>query len=316
MKQRISIIAFFIIVLILSGLKVADNEYLAIDKKALQLPDSLTKTTQGIANYVMANFETDNEKTRAIFIWLTTNIQYDVENMFILNFYEKKEDKIKKSLETRKGICENYAILFSDICIKAGIKSFVVEGYTKQNDSVDFVPHAWCAAFVDNSWYLFDPTWASGYIHSGTFYKKINTNYFKVGPATYIKSHIPFDYLWQFLNYPVTNQEFYEGKTDQNNTKPFFSFTDSIQEFEKQNYTAQLQSTAYRIEKNGIKNSLIFDRLQYIKAELKNERKNNAINLYNTAVNDFNAGINGFNHYINYRNKQLNRKKQMLRSKP
>lgn len=52
--------------------------------------------------------------------------------MFAINFYEKKEDKIAKPLKTRKGICENYASLFTDICIKSGLKSFVIEGYTSK----------------------------------------------------------------------------------------------------------------------------------------------------------------------------------------
>ena len=36
--------------------------------------------------------------------------------MYALNFYEKKEDKIAKVLKNRKGICENYAALFTEIC--------------------------------------------------------------------------------------------------------------------------------------------------------------------------------------------------------
>ncbi len=32
----------------------------------------------------------------------------------------------------------------------------------------------------------------------------------------------------------------------------------------------QLYSVAYRIEKNGLKNSLVFDRLQHIKLEIEN----------------------------------------------
>lgn len=51
--------------------------------------------------------------------------------MYAINYYEKKEDKIAKPLQTRQGICENYAALFTDICQKAGILAFVVEGYVK-----------------------------------------------------------------------------------------------------------------------------------------------------------------------------------------
>jgi hypothetical protein len=281
------------------------NEFSAVDKKALQLPDSLTKTTDQIANYITANFATDKDKSRAIFIWIASNIQYDIDNMFAINFYEKKEDKIAKPLSTRKGICENYASLYTDISMKSGIKSFVIEGYTKQNGFTDYIPHAWCASLIDSSWFLFDPTWGSGYVNGGKFFKKINNNFYKVNPEIFIKSHIPFDYLWQFLNYPVTNQEFYEGKTQQNITKSYFNFNDTIQEYEKLNHIDQLISSAYRVEKNGVKNSLVFNRLHYLKLEIENDRQTEIINLYNSAIADYNEGINGFNDFINYRNKQF-----------
>jgi hypothetical protein len=291
------------------GQKSTKNLYTQVDKKALQLPDSLTTTTSQIANYINSNFVTDEEKCRAIFVWVASNIQYDIDNMYAMNFYEKQEEKIAKSLKTKKGICINYASLFTDICVKSGLKSVIVEGYTKQNGFTDYIPHAWSAALIDSSWFLFDPTWGSGYVSNGKFNKKINNEYFKASPTTIIKSHIPFDYLWQFLNYPITNQEFYEGSTIQNKTKPFFNFNDTIQFYEKQNHIDQLIFTAHRIEKNGIKNSMIFDRLQHLRMEIENDKQNKIINLYNSAAADYNEGVNSFNEFINYRNKQFTPKK-------
>lgn len=305
MKQIKFILFLLLITQAVFAQKKIVSEYSIIDKKALQLPDSLTKSTVGIASYITANFKTDKEKSRAIFIWVASNIRYDIDNMFAINFYEKKEDKIAKVLKTRKGICENYALLFTDICLKSGIKSVVIEGYTKQNGKVDTIPHAWCAAILDGSWFLFDPTWGSGYVNGNKFFKKINNEYYKVDPLSLIKSHIPFDYLWQFLNYPITNQEFYQGKTQQNKTKTFFNFKDSIQVYEKQNHTDQLISASYRVEKNGVKNSLIFDKLQHLKLESENDKQNKTVNLYNLAIIDYNEGINKFNDFINYRNKQF-----------
>jgi len=285
--------------------KAPVNIFESIDRKALQLPESLTTSTDGIAGYISTNFNKDKDKTRAIFVWVATNIQYDVDNMFAMNFYEKKEDKISKALKTRKGICENYAALFNDICFKSGIKSFIIEGYTKQNGFTDYIPHAWCAALVDSSWYLFDPTWGSGYINGGKFFRKINNDFYMASPAVLIKSHIPFDYLWQFLNYPITNQEFYEGRAQENRSKPYFNYVDSIKVYENKNNIDQKISAAYRIEKNGVKNSMIFDRLQHIKLEIENDRQTKIMNLYNSAVADYNEGINDFNEFINFRNRQF-----------
>lgn len=305
MKQIALIITLIFCTTALTAQKNAVNEFAAIDKKALQLPDSLSANTQSIANYITANFKTDKEKSRAIFIWIASNIEYDIENMFALNFYESNNDKIDRALKTKRGICENYAALFNDICQRSGIKSFVIEGYTKQNGFTDYIPHAWCAALVDNAWYMFDPTWGSGYISNKKFYKQINNLYYKTNPAVLIKSHMPFDPLWQFLNYPITNQEFYDAKTQENKLKPFFNFPDSINLYEKQEYIDQLVSAAARIEKNGLKNSLLFDRLQHIKLEIENIRQNKIVALYNGAAADYNEGINAYNTYTQYWNKQF-----------
>ena len=312
MKQIKFIIILILLTQTLEAQKTVVNEFSAIDKKSLELPVSMTTTTKDISTYITTNFKTDKERIRAIFIWVAANIQYDIDNMFALNFYEKREDKIAKALNTRKGICENYAALFNEICLNSGIKSFVIEGYTKQNGFADYIPHAWCSALIEGSWFMFDPTWGSGYISNGKFYKKINNGYFKANPAALIKSHMPFDMLWQFLNYPVTNQEFYERKTIQNKSKSFFNYIDSLKIYESQKNIEQLIASARRIEKNGVKNSLIYDRLQHIKLaienikiETENDRQNKAVNLYNAAAVDYNNAINEFNIFIQYRNKQF-----------
>ena len=306
MKQLTISIILILITSVLSAQKIIVNEYLSIDKKAIKIPDSLTITTKGIADYINTNFKTDKEKVRAIFIWVASSIEYDIANIYAINFYETKENKINKALKTKKGICENYAALFTDIATGCGITSYIIEGYTKQNGFTDYIPHAWCAAYVDSAWYMFDPTWGSGYLNGGKFYKKINNEYFKTLPSTLIKSHIPFDYLWQFLNYPVTNQEFYEGRITANKAKPFFNYADSITLHESKNHIEQLISAAYRIEKNGLKNAMIFDRLQHIKVELENDRVNTSTNLYNVAIVYYNESIRNINNFIQYRNKQFN----------
>jgi transglutaminase/protease-like cytokinesis protein 3 len=281
------------------------NEFEAIDNKVLQLPNSQTKTTDDISDYIKANFKTDSAKTRAIFFWIATNIKYDIGNMFKINANEKEEEKISKPLKSRKGICENYAALFNELCIKSGVNSYVIEGYTKQNGFADYISHAWCAALIDGTWYLFDPTWGSGYINGGKFHQKINNFYFMAKPSVLIKSHMPFDYLWQFLEYPITNQEFYERKTSQKKSKSYFNYNDSIRVYKNQDTIDQLASSAFRIERNGVMNALIFDKLQQIKMKIENYKKN----IYNSAVSDYNDAVNKYNDYINYKNDQFTPKK-------
>jgi hypothetical protein len=298
MKLTTLVLIILLFAEIASAQKSSVNLYAAIDKKALQIPDSLTTTSGSIASYMSSIFTSDKDKTRAIWIWVATNISYDIENMFAINFYEKKEEKIAKPLATRKGICENYAFLFNDICLKAGIKSFVIDGYVKQSSYTSFLPHAWCSALIDSTWYMFDPTWGAGYADGNKFYKKINNDYYKVNPAKLIESHMPFDYLWQFLNYPVTRDEFTDGKTQINKSKPFFNYKDSIADYEKQSEAEQMIASVQRIEKNGLKNSLVFDRLQHTKYNIE-------IASYNKAIFEYNEGINKLNDFITYRNNQF-----------
>ena len=152
--------------------------------------------------------------------------------MYAINYYEKKEDKIAKPLQTRQGICENYAVLFTDICEKAGIPAFEVMGYVRLNNQVQDISHAWCVAKIDANWYLFDPTWAAGYIINGAFVPKINNIYYKAIPSNFIM--MPFDPLWQLLYHPVSFTDFNKGIVKEDSGKAFFNFPDSIAVFEKQ----------------------------------------------------------------------------------
>jgi hypothetical protein len=279
------------------------------DKIALQIPDSLTSTTGNIAKYINSNFSSQKDKSRAIFIWIAKNVKYDIDNMFAINFYQNPEEIVDKVMSTRKGICMHYAELFHDLAIKVGIKSFVISGYTKQNGFVDYIPHAWCAALVDSSWYLFDPTWGSGYIQNAKFVSGVNNSYFMAKPEQIVKSHIPFDPLWQFLNFPITNQEFYEGKFQVNKSKPFFNFQDTLEVYERESDIDRLKSSFKRIEANGVKNSLIFDRLEHIKREIDYYTNNMIVERFNSATNKYNEGIGQLNTFINYRNNQFVPKK-------
>lgn len=281
------------------------SAYAAIDPVALAMPDSLTHSTADMAAYINAHFQTAEEKLRAIFIWEATRISYDVDNMYAINFYEKQEEKVRKPLQTRKGICENYAALFNELCAKTGVTSFEVTGYTKQNGRADYLPHAWCVAQIDNAWYGFDPTFGAGYLQNNKFVAKVDNTWFKTAPRQFIKTHMPFDYLWQCLDHPVTYPAFIDGKTPLDAGAPSFAYADSIAAYAKATHREQMKAEVRRINANGTKNSLVFDRLQHVQLTLENEHQAEIVNLYNFAANRYNDAVNGFNTYINYYNKKF-----------
>lgn len=297
------ILAIYMLPLSTFSQNTLNVDFYEIDKKALDIPESMTQNTDLIAQYIQSNFNSEQEKVRATFVWVASNISYDTKYSY--NASENRDQKIRRSLLSRKGICENYAALFTEICNKIGIKSYVVEGYTKQNSVVSKQSHAWSASEIGGFWYLFDPTWGSGQIDNGKFIKKLNNRYFLQSPENFISSHMPFDFLWQFLDSPFTNQEFYDGKISVNLKKKNFNYREGLKEYENQEREAQLQSSVLRIEKNGPKNDLILKQLKYLKSALHNIEQNKIITQYNIAASHYNEALNRYNEFINFRNKQL-----------
>ena len=303
-KIRILIVLSIFIQMSYGQNKTVEN-FLSIDKKALQIPENQTATTDMISDYIKMNFKTEKERIRAIYIWIATNINYDIENMYSVDFNNSDSAKINRPLQTRKGVCANYSALFDALCVKVNIRSYIIDGYTKQNGIVDNSSHAWCAAFVEGSWFLFDPTWGSGYVSNGKYYKKLNNSYFLAKPSDFVRSHMPYDYLWQIMDYPVTNQEFIDGKTGQNKSKSYFNYKDSLEAYEKQDELTRQVASAERIEKNGIKHALIMNKLQYLKQNIENTVQNRFVGIYNSAVIDCNDGVVSLNAFIKSRNNQF-----------
>ena len=301
--KNIYLVLFFVISFLSFG--QVNTGYSLVDAKMAVIPASSTTSTDAIAKYINSNFKTETDKIRAVFYWTASNISYDVANMFAVNFNETEQEKIAKTLRTRKGVCIHYAVVFNELSQKTGIQSYIIDGYTKQNGKVGDLAHAWTAAKIDKKWYIFDPTWGSGYVNNGRFSKKINNYYFKADPTKIIASHIPFDYLWQFSNYPITNGEFYEGKIQINKNKKYFDFEKEIAKYNALSEADQLFASAERIEKNGLKNAMILERYEGKKQQLTYLRQNTNIEKLNAIVNEMNEAVVLLNDFIHYRNNKF-----------
>ena len=100
------VLTFFLLIGISVGLHTQkkNNEFAQVDKIALQIPDSLINSTKVISDYINSNFTNQTDKSRAIFIWITNNIQYDIDNMFAINFYQNVNEIIDRVLKTKKDL--------------------------------------------------------------------------------------------------------------------------------------------------------------------------------------------------------------------
>jgi hypothetical protein len=145
---------------------------------------------------------------------------------------------------------------------------------------------------------MIDPTWGAGYISDEQFVKKADPNQFMVDPNQFIKSHIPFDPLWQFLDYPLTKQDFRDKIYKSKTKDTYFNFEDSLKEYEKQNKYERLYHSIQRIEANGVCNYLVYDYLFHQKINYKEIDDK----VYNLAFRNYNDGIFLANEYVNYAN--------------
>ncbi|MEO6187580.1 MAG: transglutaminase domain-containing protein, partial [Ginsengibacter sp.] len=208
-------------------------------------------------------------------------------------------------MERKKGVCENFAAIFTDICQKSGLRAFFIEGYTKTNGSMDRSGHAWSAVNIDNKWNLYDPTWDAGFNSNGIFVNRTASNYFQVEPASFIETHMPFDPIFQFLDYPLSYDEFSKGFLKARNDTLYFNYTDSIVAYEKLNPLGKYTNAAIRIEKNGSPTQMTSTKLKQLRMEKEIIYQEEDADLYNSAIEDYKQAITNFKTYLNFRNNRF-----------
>ena len=280
---------------------ISYGQYEIVDKKMTQIPDSLTTSTTKIAAYISNNFKTPSDKIRAVFFWTASTISYDVVNMRNQDANQTEEFKIQKTLDSKKGVCMHYAAVFNDLANRVGVRTYVVEGYTKQFGKIASLGHSWCASQLEGSWLLFDPTWGSGYVLNQKYVKKLDNSFFKAEPSRFILTHMPFDYLWQFLANPITNNEFIGAKVDPKKAKIVCDFPTQIDRFDTLSQADKAFESAERIEKNGLLNKLIIDQYNFKKKDFTILKANKNIEKLNAVVTNYNEAIGMLNDFSRFR---------------
>jgi len=273
-------------------------EYSKIDKHAESVPPNLNNV-KDITLYLTKNLNSPTDKVRAIYYWMAHAIRYDISKMNSNLTYTDTQQLVDEVLRTRKGVCANYSALFNACCQSVGIQSYIIEGYTRQYDKISMLAHAWNAVYINGKFYNIDVTWAAGFVRGNVYTHQFRDVFFMIEPDEFIKTHIPFDPIWQFSNNPITHKEFESGDFSKLIRISNFHFVDSITVQNGLSLTEKLMRENQRILKYGITNSMIRTKVLQNKQEITTEE-------YNTAVKYFNEGIKKFNDYIRYRNKQFN----------
>lgn len=298
-KNRFLILVGF---LLLSILGFGQSDFSAIDERSKSVPDSLVAYND-IAVYLTDSLNTDVEKARALYVWIAHNIEYDLSRMNSSKRYLADQDIIDEVLKNRRGVCEHYSQLFLAMSKSVGLKSYLIRGYTRDvfGRIADY-SHAWNGIKIDSKYYLIDVTWASGYLLEGRYVNEFRDKYFLSLPQSFIKDHMPFDPIWQFIDNPINNGEFISRDFSKVDTTGGYAFRDSIRQYERYDELIRLETSNKRIINNGVKNKLIKRQVDENILQITNRR-------FNMAIDTLNYGIEAYNLYVTYKNKQFRRPK-------
>ncbi|MEO8852842.1 MAG: transglutaminase domain-containing protein [Ginsengibacter sp.] len=304
MKVMSLLIALICIVFSLSAQN--NTEETSATRKAI--PINKSQTSSEIADFINSHYQSEDQKVLAIYSWLVNNIQYDADSLHFVVLDEDNDQRVSYALRRRKGVCENFAAIFSDLCNKSGIPSFEISGFTKQGSSVANQAHMWCAAFVDNAWNLYDPTWDAVWMGNNNR----EYNYFKVSPAVFIQSHLPFDPLFQLLNYPSNYHDFVTGMEGRKDKLNYFNYLDSLKSYQKMDKISQYVSEESRINRMQFPSSKIDTKIKRLQFQAEVLSQDDDAALYNAAVEDYNKAIQDLNIFLTYRNNRFLPTKSML----
>ena len=275
--------------------------FTTVDSKILNLPAYNSGNLDSLSQLLTKDFSAQAEKVRAIYVWVANNISYDTQKYFsgrkkisALSGYEATEEAADNIIRSRKAVCEGYSNLVKALCIRAGIQCEVIEGIGRPHNEDDL--HAWNIINIDGEWKLLDVTWSAGAVDmkNKKYYKNFTDKFFLSDPGEYIKSHYPFDPIWQLLLHPVNRIEYEARKTISGDTT-VFNFNDSIYIYLRQDSISQLINASRRAYKYDPENKLAKQNFEMAKNYAASEKMRLASLAFHSGVNNYNECIDIIN---------------------
>lgn len=205
MKKSLSLL--FIFFLANCSTNYFSQKYIAIDNKLKSIEIKKYNSVQQLHNNIVLPSYSDGDKVYAIAKFITNNIEYGERAGNPLN-----------CINSREGVCQDYAELFIALCKLSNIENNFItgDGKTSAND-IGFYSsnHAWNIVRVNGKYQIYDLTWAAGTYDSKTksFNKQFNEQYFNANPEEFILNHFPDESKWQLLDKPLSKNEYINSPT-------------------------------------------------------------------------------------------------------
>ncbi|KAF6762989.1 kyphoscoliosis peptidase [Ephemerocybe angulata] len=183
------------------GVCIKCYDFSAVDHHASLFPKHNIQSLATLARDLTEPFQSETEKARAIYTWLSHNIIYDVQAFFSGNLqHATPESTVRSGL----AVCDGYAGLFMHLAKLAGIRQVSkVTGHGKGFGYAPLQPgqplpppelnHAWNRICLDDEWRLIDACWGAGNLNGSVWDQRLNPYWFTADATEFGKQHYPMD---------------------------------------------------------------------------------------------------------------------------
>ena len=298
-KSIICFISIWLCFTAFAQTNLTDLQKQKIYKQSVRCEEKYCKSYETLAKRVTIGLTSEEEKLYAIYVWIAENIKYDYTYAAQKFEYPDDDSMGEYALKLRQGVCSNYAHLFRLIAKSIGLKVFVVDGYSRPDHEILDQAHSWNVAQLRGKWYCFDVTWGSSRLINNKPQNDFSNKWFMVYPEEFLKSHMPFDPMWQLSFYPVSFEDF-ENKSFAGDQ--YFNFPDTISKFTNRSVYYQITNTLRRIQNNGKPNvstqlEVVHHNvnIRVLKYNFQIEKIKRAVAFYNNAIEHLNAYIEAYN---------------------
>lgn len=266
-------------------------------------PKEARASTDSLAGYFRTQYPDPDQRLKALYAFVVGNIRYDHVSAF--EFTKTRIDDSQRAdscLAAGQDVCAGIAILMETLCRKSGLKAYAVSGYARQNG---FVGHAWVVAEGSGGWACYDPTWDINQRENPAM-AQMPWSWFGLKPDLFIRTHMPFDPMWQLLQAPISYQDFDQGRFAL--TKPSaasFAYTDSISIYQTLPLVQQMQASYRRMARYKATNYATTAYAHLLQESVRVGKYNKIVAVLDSATLHFNAMVQGFNQYVKHYNKRF-----------
>jgi len=195
----------------LAAQDVNRDSYFATDSLVLALGPMKDSSLKRIVQASTALCRDQVCLVRAIYLWVTDNIEYDCS---AAGRPSRVNNSASHVLAARKSSSLGYANLVAEMCRIAGLKCQVASGLVKWNsDHIGDIDdgenlRSWNIVEAANRLFVLDAALGAGFCEGRDFVSELTDAWYLTNRKLFALNHFPDDKRWQLLDSPVKRSVF------------------------------------------------------------------------------------------------------------